>query len=318
MILPRLAVTIIVALGLMGGSGVLAAEKLKVGSSIKMSPIFYLPIKAAAENDTWGKNGLEAEWVPFRGAAPMFRAAAAKSIMFGMATGTGAIPAAARGVPVVMVSDLQSNELFVLYVRANSKVRKAEELKGAKMGTPRLGGSTHAMALVVARAHGLEKDVRMVATGGIRELMAGLKTGVVDTAIEPVHLMIKMQLAGDIRELLRLSDYHAKEWAHHVLFASKEFIQNKPDTLKRAVKASLQATNFIQDNRAWTTKTMMETSGFSEEATKHILKDYSFSRTGRLSRKGVQNLRDFLIEYKIISKEKAPPVDELYTDKFLP
>ncbi len=314
----RLAVVLIVALGLLGGSGVLAAEKLKVASSIKMSPIFYLPIKAAAENKFWKKNGLDAEWVPFKGATPMFRAVAAKSIVYGMATGTGAIPAATRGVPVVMVADLQSAELFVLYVRTDGKIRKPKDLKGAKMGTPRLGGSTHAMALVVARAHGIEKDVKMVATGGIRGLLAGLKTGVVDTAIEPVHLMIKMQLAGDIRELLRLADYHPKEWAHHVLFSTKEFIQKKPDTLKRAVKASLQANNYIQDNRAWTIKTMKETSGFSEEAIKLILKDYRFSRTGRLSRKGVKNLRDFLIEYEIISKAKAPPVDELYTDKFLP
>ena len=62
---------------------------------------------------------------------------------------------------------------------------------------------------------------------------------------------------------------------------------------------------------------MMELSGYSEEAAKLVNKDFAFSRDGKVSRKGLENLRNFFIEYGLIPKEKAPAIEKLYTDEFV-
>ena len=37
----------------------------------------------------------------------------------------------------------------------------------------------------------------------------------------------------------------------------------------------------------------------------------------KISRKAVENVRNFLIEYKLVDEKKTPPVNELFTNRFL-
>ena len=38
---------------------------------------------------------------------------------------------------------------------------------------------------------------------------------------------------------------------------------------------------------------------------------------GKLERKAIENVRSFMIEYKIIKAKEAPAIDDIYTDKFV-
>lgn len=293
------------------------AQKLKLGSSIKLSPIFYLPIMAAEEMGFWRENGLDVEWVPFAGSAPMFSAAASRALNVGLTDAPSLVLAAGRGVPVIGVSDLQSAELFVLWVRADRNVKELKDLKGATIGVPRFGGVSHAYGQIVGKKLGRDANVKVVAVGGIPEIVAALKTGVIDATIEPTHLVIALKIQGVIKEVVPMAELLPKEWAGHWVFAHKDYIKSDEGTVRRLVKAHLQSTNYIRNNPRWAIEKMVAVSGFSEEGARAIFAGYQFPGDGKVSPRGVENLKNFLVEYGLLVKEKVPPVQELFSSDFV-
>lgn len=119
-----------------------ALDKLKFGTPLKMSPNNYLPLLAGEEFGYFKQQGLDIEWIPFTGSSPMFRAVAAKSVNVGLAPTISFIRAAARSIPVIMIAGVTREDQFVLWVLADSPLRRPGDLKGAKIGLSCLGGTT--------------------------------------------------------------------------------------------------------------------------------------------------------------------------------
>lgn len=293
-----------------------ALEKMKIGTDVKISPGYYLPLMAAEEKGFWKDNGLDGEWVPFAGTGAHFVAVAAAAINIGISVTPGPVLAAERGAPVIMVADLEPDMGWSIWVRAASPYRHPRELKATKFGTPRLGGTSHAYGRLVAKAQGLEKDVRYVAAGGLPETLAAMKVGAVDWSVQPVTTMIGLKLEGAVREIGTMADYVPKPWTDQVIFARKDFARSKPEVVRQTLKAIFQALDFALKNPRWSMDKIKNVQGFSEEAAKFTFERLRFSRTGRLERKAVENMRNVFIEYAVIT-EKAPPVDDLFTNEFV-
>lgn len=86
----------------------------------------------------------------------MYRAMASGHIQFGLSKIHSFTEAASGGVPGVIVADTQNEEFFEIWVRANSRIKKAEELRGAKIGMAQ--GAAHASGMVIARGLGHRKN----------------------------------------------------------------------------------------------------------------------------------------------------------------
>ena len=127
-----------------------AAEKINFATAIKVTPAYYLPVLAAEERGFWRENGLKVNWIPFRGGPDMQKAIVARSVLIGLTTAGGLIAAATRGVPVIIVSDLQKTAGVGLYVLADSPIKNPKQLAGKKIGVTRLGAVDHAYANFVA------------------------------------------------------------------------------------------------------------------------------------------------------------------------
>lgn len=298
-----------------GNARAVAAEKIKIALAQKVSPHYSLPASAAEEKGFWKENGLEVELVPFDGGGPTYRALASGRIDMVLGSSSAFFQAVAGGVPVMIVSDLYWPGDFFIYVNEKSKIKESKDLKGAKIGVSVFGGVLHAYARVVVTKLGLEKDTKIVATGGSRQAVAALRTGAVDAICLSIYQLINLKLQGEVRELVSLADYLPTEWSEHVVSAHKEFARRNPETLKRAVKVIIQSTDFIRNNPRWTMDQLKETQGYSEEAAKIIYEQYSrrsFTEDGKIRKKGLENVKNFLIEFGIIPKEKVPPASEMY------
>jgi ABC-type nitrate/sulfonate/bicarbonate transport system substrate-binding protein len=298
-------------------SAVHAQDKINFASSVKQSPVFYLPILATEENGFWKRNGLEARWVPFRGAAALNQGVAAGSVQAGIQAGISLVLGNARGVPMIIVSDLQTKDLFALWVRAASPIKELKDMKGARIGVPRLGGSSDAYGVLMARSVGLEKDLKFIGVGGIRAIIAALKTGTIDATIEPVHLLMDQKLKGELREIAKVSDYLPKEWLAHAAFAHKKFARNQANTMRRILKALLQASNFLRQNPGWAIDKLKTKSGFSDRTAKEVLRSYNFTSDGKFDPKAIKNALNFIKEFGLAKKKKLPEPEEVYTLKFL-
>ena len=295
----------------------LAAEKVKVSTPVKMHPIFALPALAAEEKGFWKEQGLEGEWVPFSASTPMYQAVVAGSILIGMDDVTGTVQATSRGVPVVVAGHLGVEQDQMIYVRADSPIKEGKELRGKKVGILRPGGPTYAYAALALKAIGLEKDVKLVGSGGIPEETAALKTGAIDAMGMSYIGMAALVVAGEIRPVLAARDYLPKEWVTRVIFARKDLLEQKPEVAARVIKAILKSTDFIMKDQRWAIDKMKSFFNYSEAVAKDIYPRLNFSKDGKLDPKGMVNVRQFLIDFGLVPKDKAPAVEELYSLKAL-
>ena len=142
------------------------AQKVRIAPCVRSNPSYTLPFFAAEEKNLWSKNGVEAEWLPMRAGAAMIQAIAAGALDMGICAPLGGILAISRGVPEVIVADLQSPQDWGIFVLSKSPIKGSADLNGAKIGVSRLGGSAHAYGIAVAKALGMEKDIKWVAAGG--------------------------------------------------------------------------------------------------------------------------------------------------------
>lgn len=296
-----------------------AQEKLKYGSSVKFSPQYYLPVAAADEKGIFKRNGLDVEWFPSRSGSDLQRAFAASAIKIASSSAASDILSIARGVPVVILASLQSTDDFVIWVGSNSRFHKPQDLKGAKLGVSRFGGTEHSYGQLVAKQLGLAKQVEFVSTGGIKESLAVLMTGGIDGVVLTSGQMIDLKLQGKVRELLDVRDYQPKPWAAYTIVARKDLVQKEPDTVRRIVRSILEANRFImsKEGKPWALAKMKEVSNYSDDAAKVIYDTLDLSRDGKLEREAVKNLANFMVEYGLMKAAEVPSMDTVFTDQFI-
>lgn len=298
-------------------SPIFALEKVKLGSSVKMAPAFYLSPLVAEERGFWKENGLEVEWVPFGGPPAQIRAVAAGAISIGAATAADPVTAADRGLPVVIVAEFFAQPQFRVWVRADRPYRHVRDLKGGRISVAALGGATHVFGRIMFAAHGMEKEVRFVGAGGAAESLAALSAGAVDASVEGLFIWVTPYLEGKIRETGNPIEYLPKPWLGIVTFARRDYTRSKPDVVKRVLRGMVQSLEFMQKNPRWTLDKMKSFQGLSEEAAKLVYDWIGPRATGKIDRKGVENIRRVFMEYGILT-EKAPAVDDLFTNEYLP
>lgn len=294
----------------------LALEKVKLGTSVKMHPPYYLPALAAEEKGFWRDNGLEMEWVPFAGGTPHMHAVAAGATDINMAASDLPMLSGERGLPVVMVAEFIGSEPFFIWVKADSPYRQVRDLKAARIGVTTMGGLAHIYARIIVAALGVEKDVRFVGAGGIPQQVAGIRVGAFEATSLPLATIVDLKWGGIVREIASTADHLPKPWFERVIVIRKDFGRSKPDLVKRGIKATLQSIDFIRKNPRWAIDKMKSFGGLSEGGAKLVYDNLSFTTTGRLDRKAVENVRRVYLEYGIIT-EKAPAVDDLFTNEYL-
>ncbi len=296
----------------------MTVEQLKFGTAVKMAPSFYLPTLAAQEKGFWRERGLEVEWVPFKGGPPMNHAVASGVINVGGTSAINAIRGASGGVPIVIVANLAHQE-WLFWVRADSRFRKAQDLKGAKIGVFRFAGPADAKGRFVVRKLGLAREVTFVASGGFRSSTALLQRGAVDVLVLPRDMMAVLLIKRVVRELLSLDDYLPKEWAYNTLIASRRFIEEKPGTVKDVLRAVLKSISYLRQDPVWSKEKIKAMSGHSNAVAEHIYNHSMelFTRDGRISSQALENIIKFLIDFGIIAKDKAPKIEDVFTSRFI-
>lgn len=299
------------------GGSALAAEKVRIGIPQKASPLYALPMMAAQEMQLEEKSRIEMEWFAFRSGPDMYAALTAGSINMVLQDLISHILATARGIRATAVADLGAAQDFYFYVLSGSRIKEPRDLAGSRIGLTRLGSLTHSYGLVVIKALGLEKEAKFLAVGGSAEQWASLRTASSDVIISVREVAAPLLSRGALRELLVVKDYLPKEWPGLVIIARNDLISNEPDTVKRAMKVVFQATNFVLQNPKWALEKLVSQLKYDEQAAQLAYKTVQYGGSAKLKRESVEAAAQFLIEYGMITRDKMPSLDSLYTNKLL-
>lgn len=295
-----------------------ALEKVRLATSVKDNPTFYLPILAGQEKEIWKKQGLEVEWVPFRAGGEMAPAVAGGHVGIGITTAVLATQWLARAFPVIVVGAWDLKEEWSLWVVTDSPLKKPMDLKGTRIGITRRGAIADSYSRAVVKALGIEKEVKFVAVGGLAEQMAALKARRVESSPNGILVIAELAYRGEVRPLVRVDDYLPREWVMRVLTARKDYLKENGETVKRLIKASLEAREFVKGNPAWTVEKLKSQARLSEGAAKMVQASFVYSPDGRIERKALENVTNFLDEYGVVPKEKLPPLEQMYTNEYVP
>lgn len=296
-----------------------AQEKINYGTAIKFSPMYYLPVLAAQEKGIFQKNGLDVTWVPSQSGPDLQRNLAIGAVQIGSSNAGTDIPAIAKGVPSIIVANLQPTDDFAVWVSTNSRFQKPEDLKGAKIGVSQIGGAEHAYGRLVARSLGLENQIQFVSTGGVQQSVAVLTTGGIDGVVLSPNQMMDLFLQGRVKPLVPLSKYEKQPWLSYTVVASKAFVAKEPETVKKILASLWEADRFIlsADGKPWTLGKLKDVGHYSDAAAEKLYALLNLSTDGKFQKAAVQNVVDFMVDYDLLKAGDVSSIDALYTDQFV-
>ena len=226
-----------------------AADKVRI--SIANLSGQFMTFALAHKRGFLKEEGIEAEIIRVTGGASV---AALSSGDLDYGTGM-ALGGPITGLPVKVVACFVPAPVFALVARP--EVNSVQELKGRTVGISTFGGLSIFGARVITKHFGLDpdKDIKFVAVGAVEGRFIRLIQGQIDAAILAPPLDSEAKKKG-FNILARAEDILI--FPETGLVTGVKKIQEKPDEIKRVIRAGIKANRYIRGNRDGTIQFIME------------------------------------------------------------
>lgn len=232
-------------------SPLLAADKVRM--SISSLDVSFLTAGVASKRGFFRDEGLDVE---------VIRMAANVSIT-ALSTGdidytmvfASVIRGALRGMPMKVVSSYMDSSTHMLISRPEYKTLK--DLKGKTLGVSTYGATSDVAARMMFKQGGVdpERELKIVPLGAERARFGALREGIIDVAVlSPPADSEAARLGFNV--LARF--YEQFKLPFTGLGASLKKLKEKPEEVKRMIKALLRANRYVRQNRDGAIQTMMD------------------------------------------------------------
>ena len=227
-----------------------AGDKVRIGNAtVVSSALFPLALKKEFLKD----EGIEAEVIQMTGSVPI-AALASGELDYHTVLGT-AVRGAIQGLPLRAVAFYSIGSQMVLVARGDLK--SVKELKGKIVAIGNPGGAPDTNGRRIVKHFGLEpdKDVKF-APGGVAEgNIVRVQQGLVDATVVPIPLDLRARKLG-LSVLAR--GYEIFPYAGGGLATTTRKINEKPEEIKRVIKAGIKAGRYVRANRDGTIQFLLE------------------------------------------------------------
>lgn len=226
-----------------------AAEKIRIGFPDLAAQ--FLPLPLGEVKGFFQEEGLQAEFIRIRPAISSV-ALVSGEIDYDVVIGNG-IAAAIRGLPVKILAAYVPAAPMALIARPEFK--SVPELRGKTIGLNTYGGALESIARLMFKHFGLDpdKDVKFLPTGTLDSRFAAMKQNLTAATLgsPPIDFLGKKLGFVVLARAHELFSFPASG-----LVASARKIKEKPDEVKRVIKAGIKANRYIQQNREGTIQVM--------------------------------------------------------------
>ena len=320
--LPRSILGAVLACGLLSAAPAVAADAVTyLFPAPPVLPAFG-PIQLAKGKGYFSEAGLDVSFAVGRGGVDVAKQVGAGNAPLGGIVADGPILVRGNGVPVKIVAVFGGNGFMQTVVREGAGIDKPADLKGKTITVMSFQDTTFYALLGLLASVGLtQQDVNIQAAGptGVWESVATGKSvgmaGVPDW-IPPIQ-------AAGVKVKILPTDEFFPHMAQGIA-ASDQMIKEKPDLIRRFVKAALRGMKDIMDDPDKAAdefvKVVPEWKG-KEGAVKAAFNYYTKlvyvgqSELGAVDAVRLGKLQDFYLAKGII--QRKTPVEELYTNEFV-
>ena len=213
----------------------------------------FLSSGVALKRGFFQEEGLDAEIIRMN-ANVAIAALASGDVDYSLIFGS-VVRAAMRGLPLRVVANFIDGSTHALVARPEFK--SVKELKGKTLGIQAYGATDHVAALMMFKHFAIdpERDIKVVALGSAAARLAALREGVIDVAVVAPPADAEAKRAGF--HLLSRA-YELFKFPFVGLGTNVRKIQEKPDEVKRALKALIKANRYIRENKEGAIQVLME------------------------------------------------------------
>jgi len=289
-----------------------AASGAPVRMAVLQTDIHQLAFWVAKEKGMFERHGVQVELAGvFRAGPEIMSAFGAESLDMAYVGEAPATTAAAnRAADVVAVAQVNTEGSALVIGKTDDRIKTLSDLTGKTVAVP--GHSTVQDFLLRKALAARNVDISTVNIMVIKppEMIAALRTGQIDAFVAWEPHPSKSATMGVGKNLMTSHEM----WEAHpccVLVAGADFLKNHREAVKSVLKAHVEATNFILENREEAVKIGMSSTGMDEETVRRAMETVNF--TYDLNIEGEKEYVQFLSEIGYI---KVPDVDR-FVDRFI-
>ena len=161
---------------------------------------------------------------------------------------SGAVPVAGVAGPVIISSVASGGDVvtvanlapLTIALMVKPSIEKPEDLRGKKIGVPRLGAVAHFAIRMILDHHGI-KDTTILQMGSQPEAAAGMRRNAVDGAMISLPLNYVLAKEG-YRQLVGPADYRKLgiQFISQGISARKSYIAKNREVVLRLIKATME------------------------------------------------------------------------------
>lgn len=228
-----------------------AADKVRL--TVTNPNMSFLSAGVALKKGFFKEEGLEAEVI--RMSVPTTLMAITNgeidyTLVFG-----SVIRAAMRGLPVRVVASFLDSSTHALIARPEFK--SVQELKSKTLGIESYGATSDVAARLMFKHFNIdpEKEIKIIALGPDRARLAALKEKLVDVIVATPPADSEAKKMG-FTVLARAFELFSFPFIG--LGTSVKKIKERPDEVKRVIKAMIKANRFIREDREGTIRVLVE------------------------------------------------------------
>lgn len=234
-----------------------------------------------------------------------------------------------QGKKVYSIANITRNCLYHLVAR--SGINSLKDLKGKRIGVPKVGEEVTAVLRASLKRKGIDpdKDVKWVGVGIEATMIAAMKRGDIDAvgavgewqdhllrAVPGTHVLVDYSKKTDLKEYLGATTYPL---AHVQL--TDEFIKKHPETTQRIANAVMKALHFINTHTPGECIDVVKDKYWSE-ADRDVLVKYLTKIKSAFSTDGLTEKSGYDVVVKVNSEAElldlpAPAFEEITKMNFV-
>lgn len=219
-----------------------AADKVRI--AVTNYNITYLTAGVALKKGFFKEEGLDPE-VILTTASVSISALASGYIDYTMVF-SAVVRAAMRGVPVKVVATFIDSPTYLILARPG--IQSFKEFKGRSIAIGSFGSSADVVAQLISKHFGLDpkQDIKLIALGSDGARLAAMSQGIVDGAVvappsDSEGKKMGFTVVTKANEIVR--------FPYMGLGTSAKKLAEKPEEVKRVIKAVIRANQFMIKNR---------------------------------------------------------------------
>jgi len=212
-----------------------------------------LPWMMAKDAGLFRKQDLDVDLVFMGSSNLIIQSMLAGSVPVAGVAGPAVISSVVAGGDVVTVANLAP---LTIALMVNPSIQKPEDLKGKKIGVPRLGAVAHFAIRMILDRHGI-KDAAIIQMGSQPEAAAGMRRQSIDGAMISLPLNYVLEKEG-YRQLVGPQDYRKLgiQFISQGISARKSYIASNRDAVLRLIKATLEGLKLMSTQESAAKKTL--------------------------------------------------------------